>query len=128
MSSPASGAFKASSLPDDAVELGRIQEAWGIKGWVRILPHSADTSALLASSQWFLQPPEARFARGDWLFFGKETEGLPADLWDTQPERCLTIPMRREARSINLAIAVGIVAYEALRQIGWPEGGPAAFS
>ncbi|WP_370670985.1 ribosome maturation factor RimM [Hydrogenophaga palleronii] len=70
VNNPASGAFKASSLPDDAVELGRIQDAWGIKGWVRILPHSADTSALLASSQWFLQPPEARFARGFSAFAG----------------------------------------------------------
>lgn len=73
MSSPASGAFQASALPDDAVELGRIQDAWGIKGWVRILPHSADTSALLASPQWFLQPPEARFARGFSAFTGSVT-------------------------------------------------------
>ena len=70
MNKPASDAFQASPLPDDAVELGRIQDAWGIKGWVRILPHSADTSALLASSQWFLQPPEARFARGFSAFTG----------------------------------------------------------
>lgn len=70
MTSPASGAFQASSLPDDAIELGRIQDAWGIKGWVRILPHSADTEALLTSSRWFLQPPEARFARGFSAFAG----------------------------------------------------------
>ena len=67
---PASGAFQASSLPDDAIELGRIQDAWGIKGWVRVQPHSADTEALLASSQWFLMPPEARFARGFSAFSG----------------------------------------------------------
>ena len=70
MSNPASGAFTASSLPADAVELGRIQDAWGIKGWVRILPYSADTSALIASPQWFLEPPEARFARGFSAFAG----------------------------------------------------------
>lgn len=70
MSNPASGAFTASSLPADAVELGRIQDAWGIKGWVRILPYSADTSALIASPQWFLEPPEARFARGFSAFSG----------------------------------------------------------
>ncbi len=70
MVSPASGALQASSLPDDAVELGRIQDAWGIKGWVRILPHSADTEALFASSRWFLQPPEGRFARGFSAFAG----------------------------------------------------------
>ena len=62
--------FATASLPDDAIELGRIQEAWGIKGWVRILPHSADTSALFESSEWFLQPPEARFARGFSAFSG----------------------------------------------------------
>jgi 16S rRNA processing protein RimM len=62
--------FAVASLPDDAIELGRIQEAWGIKGWVRILPHSADTSALLDSTDWFLQPPEARFARGFCAFSG----------------------------------------------------------
>lgn len=62
--------FVTASLPSDAVELGRIQEAWGVKGWVRILPHSADTSALLDSSAWFLQPPETRFARGFSAFVG----------------------------------------------------------
>ena len=76
MSNPASGAFTASSLPADAVELGRIQDAWGIKGWVRILPYSADTSALIASPQWFLEPPEARFARGFSAFSGCVRIGL----------------------------------------------------
>ena len=71
---------------------------------------------------------EARFRRGDWLFFGKETVGLPRGLWEDHPDRCLTIPMLPAARSINLAIAVGIVAYEALRQTGWPAGGAAEFS
>lgn len=56
--------FAAATLPDDAIELGRVLDAWGIKGWVRIQPHSADTEALFACSTWFLQPPEARFARG----------------------------------------------------------------
>jgi 16S rRNA processing protein RimM len=62
--------FEPAPLPDDAIELGRIQDAWGIKGWVRIQPHSADTDALFASSTWFLQPPEARFARGFDAFAG----------------------------------------------------------
>lgn len=65
-----SAALVASALPADAVELGRIQDAWGIKGWVRIQPHSADTDALFASRDWFLQPPEARFARGFSVFTG----------------------------------------------------------
>jgi 16S rRNA processing protein RimM len=65
-----SSPFAAASLPDDAVELGRVQDAWGIKGWVRIHPHSADTEALFASPDWYLQPPEARFARGFSAFTG----------------------------------------------------------
>lgn len=65
-----SSPFAAASLPEDAVELGRILDAWGIKGWVRIQPHSADTSALFESSDWYLQPPEARFARGFCAFSG----------------------------------------------------------
>lgn len=65
-----SAALVASVLPADAVELGRVLDAWGIKGWVRIQPHSADTEALFASQDWFLQPPEARFARGFSAFSG----------------------------------------------------------
>jgi 16S rRNA processing protein RimM len=65
-----SGFFKASSMPDDAIELGRIQEAFGVKGWVRIHPHSADTEALLTAREWHLQPPEPKFARGFSAFSG----------------------------------------------------------
>lgn len=59
-----SGPFTVSPLPGDAIELGRVQEAWGVKGWMRIHPHSADTAALFAASEWHLEPPEPRFARG----------------------------------------------------------------
>jgi tRNA (cytidine/uridine-2'-O-)-methyltransferase len=71
---------------------------------------------------------DARFRPGDWLFFGAETAGLPADLTAGRPERCLVIPMDPRARSINLAIAVGIVLYEGLRQTGWPGDAPAALA
>lgn len=71
---------------------------------------------------------EAPYSAGDYLFFGTETVGLPQDLYDAYPERCVTIPMDPRARSINLAIAVGIVLYEGLRRTGWPQGEPASFS
>lgn len=70
MVTPSSGPFEASVLPDDAVELGRFLDAWGVKGWVHIQPHSADTRALFHSSDWFLLPPEARFGRGFSAFGG----------------------------------------------------------
>ena len=65
-----SGPFEASPLPADAVELGRFLGAWGIKGWIYIQPHSADTRALFESSDWYLLPPEARFGRGFSTFAG----------------------------------------------------------
>jgi|SRR5262245_23457512 len=62
---------------------------------------------------------EARYGRGDCLVFGRETRGLPEDLLKANWERCLTIPMpNRNVRSLNLATSVGIVLYEALRQLG----------
>jgi tRNA (cytidine/uridine-2'-O-)-methyltransferase len=50
------------------------------------------------------------------LVFGRETRGLPESLLNAHPERCLTIPMEPETRSLNLATSVGIVLYEAVRQ------------
>jgi tRNA (cytidine/uridine-2'-O-)-methyltransferase len=71
---------------------------------------------------------EATFRRGDYLFFGAETVGLPPDLHAAHANRCLLIPMDARARSINLAIAVGIIVYEGLRQTTWPHGPGATFS
>lgn len=56
------------------------------------------------------------FARGDHLIFGRETKGLPKSLLSAEDERLLTIPMAPGARSLNLATAVGIVLFEAIRQ------------
>jgi tRNA (cytidine/uridine-2'-O-)-methyltransferase len=54
---------------------------------------------------------------GDFLIFGRETRGLPATIIDLYQDRCATIPMRNpNIRSINLAMAAGIVLYEAIRQ------------
>ncbi|SFE03891.1 ribosome maturation factor RimM [Paracidovorax konjaci] len=45
-------------LPPDAVEVGRIADAWGVKGWFKVLPYSADPEALFSSKRWYLQPSE----------------------------------------------------------------------
>jgi tRNA (cytidine/uridine-2'-O-)-methyltransferase len=59
-----------------------------------------------------------QFADGDCLVFGRETRGLPEELLRANRERCLTIPMPNpNVRSLNLATSVGIVLYEALRQL-----------
>jgi len=63
---------------------------------------------------------EWEFQDGDCLIFGRETRGLPEDLLKANWERALTIPMPNEnIRSLNLANSVGIVLYEALRQLNF---------
>ena len=63
---------------------------------------------------------QARFRPGCWLMFGKETAGLPEDLRTSRYDRCIRIPMREDARSLNLANSVAVLTYEALRQQGFP--------
>ncbi len=63
---------------------------------------------------------KARFRDGCWLFFGKETAGLPQELRERYYDRCLRIPMRADARSLNLANSVAILTYEALKRQGFP--------
>ena len=62
---------------------------------------------------------EADFQDGCYLLFGKETKGLPEDFLRQHYDRCVRIPMREEARSLNLSNAVAITAFEALRQTGF---------
>jgi 16S rRNA processing protein RimM len=50
-------------IPDDAVEVGRIHGAWGVKGWIKVQPFSSDPQALFSSKRWFLKPPEGNPAR-----------------------------------------------------------------
>lgn len=50
--------LETAELPADAIEVGRIADAWGIKGWFKVLAYSADPEALLSSKRWFLMPSE----------------------------------------------------------------------
>jgi tRNA (cytidine/uridine-2'-O-)-methyltransferase len=59
---------------------------------------------------------EVRFQKQDFLVFGRETKGLPEDLLAANVENCITIPMHG-TRSLNLATAVAIVLFEAVRQL-----------
>ncbi len=63
---------------------------------------------------------EAAYADGCYLFFGKETKGLPEDFLEAQRQSCVKIPMREITRSLNLSNAVAITVYEALRQLEFP--------
>jgi tRNA (cytidine/uridine-2'-O-)-methyltransferase len=58
---------------------------------------------------------DVRFHDGDFLVFGRETKGLPENLLTRNIDTCITIPMQK-TRSLNLANAVAIVLFEAMRQ------------
>jgi tRNA (cytidine/uridine-2'-O-)-methyltransferase len=61
---------------------------------------------------------DIKFQDNDCLVFGRETRGLPEDLLEANKENCLTIPMtNKNVRSLNLSNSVGIVLYEAIRQL-----------
>ena len=62
---------------------------------------------------------EAHFTADSWLFFGKETAGLPLAFREAHTDRCIRLPMISEARSLNLANTVAVCVYEALRQTGF---------
>ncbi|MBC2576257.1 tRNA (uridine(34)/cytosine(34)/5-carboxymethylaminomethyluridine(34)-2'-O)-methyltransferase TrmL [Peptostreptococcus canis] len=66
---------------------------------------------------------DVEFEDGCFLVFGKETKGLPKDLVDKNIDNCIRIPMLgiEGARCLNLSNAVAIVAYEALRQLGYKD-------
>ena len=63
---------------------------------------------------------EANFSEDCYLFFGKETKGLPEDFLEQHYDACIRIPMRADARSLNLSNAVAITVFEALRQLDFP--------
>lgn len=63
---------------------------------------------------------EARYQDGCYLFFGKETKGLPEPFLEAHRNSCVRIPMRSDARSLNLSNAVAVTVFEALRQLDFP--------
>lgn len=63
---------------------------------------------------------EIQFEQGGYLLFGKETKGLSPEILARYPDTTMRLPMRSDARSLNLSNSVAVVVYEALRQWGNP--------
>lgn len=59
---------------------------------------------------------EAKFEKGDFIFFGGESTGLPMELMQLKWENAITIPMGKNGRSLNQATSAGIILYDAIRQ------------
>ena len=64
---------------------------------------------------------EVQMNSGDFIIFGRESSGLPDNIRDSDPDRCIRVPMlETSTRSLNLSNTVAIIAYEALRQKNFP--------
>lgn len=63
---------------------------------------------------------DVEYPSGAYLLFGREDAGLPMPLLEEHPERCLRMPILKEARSLNLSNTVAIAAFEVLRQWDFP--------
>ncbi len=64
---------------------------------------------------------DVKYPDNAYIFFGKETKGLPEELLLKYPDRAVRVPMIGDARSLNLSNTVALAAYEVLRQWGFPE-------
>jgi len=100
---------------------------WPAVDLVRHVTFEEFEAALGAARVWCVETPgerpytRAAFAEGDCLLFGNESGGLPPGMRERYAGRVIGIPMPTgKVRSLNLATSVGIVLYEALRQLrGW---------
>ena len=89
------------------------------ESWDEFAASVADSRVWLLTTKSERPYWDATFEDGDYLVFGSETRGLPESLLGARAEHTLTVPMRKEStRSLNLATSVGIVLYEAVRQVG----------
>ena len=87
------------TLPDDAVEVGRVVGAWGVKGGLRIKPFAADPQALFSSKRWYLAAPAV--ARPAAVVTAKAVAAAPAPVWP----RLLRIVQAREQGEFVVATA-----------------------
>ena len=89
------------------------------KSWDAFVRRRADKRLLFFSKRATRSYTQARYQEEDFLVFGPETRGLPAELLAANAEHCYRIPMMASGvRSLNLSNAVSIVLYEGLRQLG----------
>ncbi|MBA2495441.1 MAG: tRNA (cytidine(34)-2'-O)-methyltransferase [Acidobacteria bacterium] len=97
----------------------KIHRYFDLENLYRFLP---DSRFLYFTTKSERSYTDFQYRENDCLIFGRETRGLPEELLKANWENCLTIPMaNKNVRSLNLAASVGIVLYEALRQIGFSE-------
>ncbi len=88
--------------------------------WADFRQKHPDVRPWMASSKGAKSYCDVTYEPDPWLLFGKETHGLPEPLLRADYDRAVRIPMREGARCLNLSNAVAVMAYEVLRQQGFP--------
>jgi tRNA (cytidine/uridine-2'-O-)-methyltransferase len=111
------------SLEDDQLKRAGLDywthvDLWVHPGWRDFRTAVARSRCVYFSAQGTTSYLEAPYEPNTVLVFGNETVGLPERIREKYPERVFRIPMVETIRSLNLATAVGIVLYEALRRLG----------
>lgn len=102
----------------DYWRLVEVQDYENLDALFRLHPEAAE-KAWLTTTKAPRSYAEAAFEADSWLFFGKETAGLPLEFREKFREKCIRLPMVDAARSLNLSNTVAVCVYEALRQTGF---------
>lgn len=84
------------------------------------LRENGDENLWLLSTKAPRSYAEADFGPDVSLLFGRETSGLPEEIMERYRSRCIRIPMKPRARSLNLSSSVAIILYDVLRRQGFP--------
>ena len=90
------------------------------ENWAEFLEKYPEAKLYYASTKAPRSYSEVEYGGDDFIVFGRETKGLPEELLAENYEKCVRIPMKADARSLNLSNSVAIVLYEALRQQDFP--------
>ncbi len=89
-----------------------------VDDWAALLVRLPDKQPYLFTKTATRPYTDIRYVQGDVLVFGSESQGLPPSLLEQHRERALRVPIRPEARSLNLSNTVAIAVFEAHRQLG----------
>lgn len=111
------------SLDDDQLRRAGLDywndvDLWSHPGWGAFRDAVSRERCLYFSAHGSRAYWDAPFAENSVLVFGNETDGMPKRILEKHPERMFRIPMRPGVRNLNLATAVGVVLYEAIRRLG----------
>jgi len=90
------------------------------ESWADFLAKNPDANCFFFTTKGRNLYSDKQYPDNSYLVFGREDAGLPEDLLKAHPDNCVRLPMRSEARSLNLSNTVAIGVYEVLRQWSFP--------